>query len=100
MAEGKKNDAGKRRYSLVPVRAFGLIVDVFTFGANKYSDFGWKKVPQGRKRYTDALIRHWEAWRGGEWADPETKLPHLAHVGCNALILLTLGLKGRSRNVR
>ncbi len=97
---GKKFDGGKRRYDLIPVEALGLIVDVLTFGAAKYEDENWRKVPNWRRRYYSALTRHLEAWRAGEWADPESGLPHLAHAGANCMFLLTLALKGRRKHGR
>ena len=32
-------------------------------------------------------MRHLIAWRKGELIDPESKLPHLAHAGCNLIFL-------------
>ena len=54
-AGGVKYDAGKPRYG--PVlggfpRALERVVQVGTFGANKYSDDGWLTVPGGHGRYT------------------------------------------------
>lgn len=89
-APGRKDDAGKLRYSLLPVAPLRRVVEVLEFGARKYGVGNWMKVPDGRVRYTDALMRHVEAWRGGELLDPETKLPHLAHAICCALFILWL----------
>lgn len=83
-----KYDAGKARWDLLPFDAVAGIVDVLTYGATKYAPEGWRKVPDARARYTAALLRHLAAWRGGERLDPESGLPHLAHVACNAVFLL------------
>lgn len=40
----------------------------------------WRQVEGWRDRYYDALMRHVEAWRGGEQYDPESSLPHLCHA--------------------
>lgn len=87
-SEGRKDDQGKLRYSLLPVRPLRRIVEVLEFGARKYGVDNWQKVAEARSRYTDALMRHVEAWRAGEMLDPETKLPHLAHAAANCLFLL------------
>ena len=86
--EGRKDDAGKLRYSLIPVGPLRAIAEVLDFGARKYGADNWKRVPDARARYTDALMRHVEAWRDGERRDAETGLPHLAHAACCLLFLL------------
>ena len=55
----------------------------------------WQLVPDATRRYTDALMRHVEAWREGERLDPESKLPHLAHAICCALFLIWFEEKGK-----
>lgn len=90
VSAGVKFDAGKRQWSLLPWGALGLVVDVLGYGATKYGAWNWTKVENGRERYFDALCRHLAARRNGEVLDPETQLPHMAHVTCNALFLLSL----------
>ncbi len=87
---GRKNDAGKRRWSLLPWGAVGRVVDVLTLGAVKYSDDNWRHVPDARERYFSAAMRHLTAWESDEDNDPETGLPHLAHVACCVLFILAL----------
>lgn len=88
MDPGKKNDTGKRRYSLLPSEALATVVDVLGYGAKKYGDYNWRGVTP-HERYYDAAVRHLEAWREGEWLD-ESGLPHLAHAACSILLLLAL----------
>lgn len=86
-----KYDAGKRRWSLLPLVALGLVVDVLEFGARKYAPDGWRSVSNARTRYYDAAMRHLtEWWTGNETADAESGLPHLAHAACCVLFLLAL----------
>lgn len=85
---GHKADADKLRFDLLPVGPVTDIVRVLTFGAKKYADDNWQKVPNRRRRYYAAGMRHFLAWWRGEKLDPETKLPHLAHLGCCVLFLL------------
>lgn len=87
MSEGRKDDTGKPRWSLLPEGAVSNIVAVLEAGARKYSENNWQLVPDGKTRYYDAAMRHLEAWRNGELNDPETGLPHLAHAGCCLMFL-------------
>jgi hypothetical protein len=93
---GSKMDAGKPRLSLVLgdfAHALIAVGHVGTFGAQKYTDSGWMTVPNGRERYTDALLRHLLKEQGGEENDPETGLYHASHAAWNALARLELLLK-------
>lgn len=86
---GAKLDAGKVRPALVIQgfrKALLAVSEVGTFGAAKYTDNGWKSVPDGRKRYEDALYRHLLA----EGVDEQSRLPHLAHAAWNLLAMLEL----------
>lgn len=89
--EGKKSDEGKRRWDLLPAEAVEQIVDVLAFGAAKYGDENWRRVPMAERRYFAALMRHVWSWWKGEEMDKETGLPHLAHAGCCLLFLLEIG---------
>ena len=90
---GAKLDAGKNRLSLV-LGGFGKALQevgkVGTFGANKYTDNGWKSVENGKERYTDALLRHYFKEVDGELKDEDSKLLHAAHLAWNALARLEL----------
>lgn len=87
---GRKFDSGKARPSLVPPVAMFHVIDVFEFGARKYAPDNWKIVENAETRYLDALMRHVEAYRLGEYFAKDSKLPHLAHVVANALMLMEL----------
>jgi hypothetical protein len=94
-ALGTKHDEGKLRYDLVPAVSLCEVVKVITFGAAKYGELNWQGVENARARYCAALMRHVEAWRGGEAVDPETHIHHLAHAACNCLFLLWFELTGK-----
>jgi hypothetical protein len=90
-APGAKLDAGKVRPSLTIDGFRNALLEVSkvsTMGAAKYSDNGWKQVPDGIQRYTDAMYRHLLA----EGVDEESGLSHLAHAAWNALAVLELTL--------
>ena len=80
--EGRKFDENKPQYDLMPPRALEGIVDVLTFGANKYAAHEWKTVPNAKTRYMSAAFRHIEAYRQGETTDKESGLHHLYHAMC------------------
>lgn len=80
--EGYKGDAGKLRWDLLALGPVIEEVRVLTFGAKKYLDWNWVKVPDARARYYAAAMRHLTAWWQGEEADPETGASHLAHARC------------------
>lgn len=88
---GAKLDAGKNRLGLV-FSGFALALQavgaVGTYGANKYTDEGWKAVPDANKRYTDAMLRHLFKEFSGEHLDQETGFLHAAHAAWNALARL------------
>lgn len=93
---GAKLDAGKNRPGLVLfsfARALDAVTAVGTYGANKYSDNGWITVPDGERRYTDAMMRHLLKEAGGETHDKDTELLHAAHAAWNALARLDLMLR-------
>lgn len=95
-APGAKLDTGKVRPALVLdgfAKALLAVAEVGTFGANKYTDNGWKEVPNGLKRYKDAKYRHQLAEAAGETYDSESQLLHAAHEAWNALARLELLLK-------
>jgi hypothetical protein len=84
---GRKFDGGKLQYSLVPPNALEAMVEILTFGAQKYEPDNWKKVPDAKRRYFDALQRHLWAWCKGEQLDQETGKNHLAHALCCLMFL-------------
>lgn len=87
---GRKYDLGKPRWVLLPFDSVEEIVKVLTFGARKYDDENWRRVPDAKRRYISALFRHLVLWLRGEDRDTETGLSHLAHAGCCLLFLMEL----------
>lgn len=91
--EGRKYDGGKLRYDLIPVLALEEVTKVITLGAEKYDPENWKRVPEGRRRYTAAAFRHIEAWRKGETTD-EIGTHHIANAISNLMFILEKELQG------
>ena len=98
MEKGKKYDAGKIRWSLLPWKEVEQIVEILTFGAQKYGDYNWQKSMADQKnRYFSALMRHLTAWFNGERCDKETGKSHLSHAGCCLLFMMWLDNKDRKQ---
>ena len=97
---GAKFDAGKIRPSLIlndMPRAILAVAEVGTYGAEKYSEGGWKYVDSGIARYTDAMDRH-RLKEGIESHDDDSGLLHAAQVAWNALARLELMLREQDSN--
>lgn len=88
----RKHDAGKVRYELLPWDALDLVGRVLTHGAEKYDDHNWRRCTDPG-RFIGAALRHIGAHQRGEFDDPESKLPHLAHAACATLFALVITLK-------
>lgn len=84
--EGLRYNEGKLRYDLEhPIARKGLI-EVLSFGANKYEDRNWEKGMAWSKVIA-SLKRHLAAIEAGEDYDEESKLLHIDHVQANAHFL-------------
>lgn len=90
---GRKDDAGKPRWGLLPLHELDGVVRVLTYGANRYGDNNWRLVENGVDRYYDACLRHLSAFTAGQDIDQESGLSHLDHAICNLIFVRTL-LKG------
>lgn len=90
---GRKFDGGKLQYGLLPPLALKAIVEILTFGAEKYEPNNWIHVPDSKRRYFDAAMRHMWAWKEGEQNDPESGKNHLAHALCCLMFLYEHDIK-------
>ena len=96
-----KKDAGKPRWELLPFECIEGMVNVLTFGANKYEDGGWKQLmvnEEGYQRIIGSLRRHQLAIeRDGilaldlnEFGDTDADhsgLPHIDHIQCCVMFI-------------
>lgn len=84
-----KYDNGKVDWAILPFTSLEEIARVFEFGAAKYSRGNFAEG--GGLEYSrviNSLLRHVLAFARGEDIDPESGFSHLAHAGCNVLMLL------------
>ena len=89
---GAKLDAHKRQAGSILSHFSGALealVAVGDFGAQKYSLHGWESVPDGRRRYYDALWRHILA-ATRETVDPDSGIPHLHHALWNLAAIIEM----------
>ena len=60
----------------------------FAEGALKYGKFNWRVAGVRLSIYMAALERHKMKFMAGEWADPDTKVPHLSSMlACLGIIV-------------
>jgi len=85
--QGIKYDNGKERYDLIPIEPLRKLAEVYTIGAYKYTDRNWEKGIDWGRLYA-AMMRHANAWWGGETIDKEDKQHHLASVVWCAFTLM------------
>ncbi len=77
-------NTGKKKWSLVHFKSLDPMVDVLEFGAKKYSADNWK-AGLDKKEVLESMMRHLAALMDGEEIDPESNLPHIGHIQCNAM---------------
>lgn len=85
-----KDVDGKPRLALVPPRLIEAVAEIRTYGTEKYGDpENWRQVDP--VYYEDALYRHWlEYLKDHNSVDPESGMPHLWHLACNAAFLIEM----------
>jgi hypothetical protein len=90
-SKAPKEDAGKTKWSLLPMKALEQVVKVFEFGCSKYARDSWRKGFAYSDIY-DAALRHLTDWWEGEDIEDESKLYTISHAAWNVLILVHLVL--------
>jgi hypothetical protein len=83
---GARYNADKPDLSLIPLCTLEDEARVWMYGAKKYARDNWQRGMVWSVPLACAL-RHLSAWQRGEENDPESGLPHLAHVMCNIRML-------------
>lgn len=63
-------------------------------GALKYGRYNWRLKGVRVSTYISAAKRHLDKYIEGQWADPKSKVPHLANALACITIILDAGLMG------
>lgn len=85
-ATGKKYDTKKVRVELLDPEWLEAVGQVLTFGSTKYTPDNWRGGIT-YIRLIGAALRHLLAIMRNEDTDPESGLPHTAHLSCCAMFL-------------
>lgn len=78
----------KPGFDAIPPVALVYLGAVMANGAAKYGPMNWREHAVSFSVYYNAILRHLFAVLDGEWLDPESGQPHLAHVMAGAAIVL------------
>ncbi len=84
--KAERYNAGKPELSYLDLTCFIPAAQVLAFGAAKYERDNWRKGFPLTK-LLDSMLRHIAALQRGELLDPESGLPHIGHIQCNAMFL-------------
>ncbi len=79
---------GKTPLQLIPPIAMTMMAEVLDGGADKYGPWNWRGAPIELMTYVGAIMRHTNAIASGEDIDPESGLPHVAHIAATAAIVM------------
>jgi len=88
--ENPKENASRRKVPLQlnPPVASHYQAFVHQNGADKYGEWNWRESGINLTTYVGAAKRHMDGLMRGEWLDPESGLPHWAHItACGAISL-------------
>lgn len=85
-SQGLKFDDGKPPLDLIDAHFLEDVGRVLGYGAKKYDVNQWQKGMSIGKAMA-GVLRHCFAILRGEYLDPETKLPHMAHATCGLMFV-------------
>jgi hypothetical protein len=88
-----KHDSGKPAMDLLPAWPLEFVGSVLGHGAKVYAPGNYKYC-KDPSRYVAAMLRHATKHMRGQFVDPDSGYPHLAHLICNGLFALDLYLRG------
>lgn|SRR3990167_7017371 len=85
------------RFSLIPPEFLWELACHYGRGERKYAARNWEKG-YGWDLSIDALERHLNLMKQGEWMDEETGSPHIIAVAWHAAALFTFKVRGLGTN--
>lgn len=93
MSHASRDNAAKARVDLIESSLLIGVGRVMGFGAEKYSEGNWKLScnTSSHDKFVNgcyaSMMRHILAAKDGEECDPESGMPHMYHVVCNAMFI-------------
>lgn len=81
------------RFGLIPWDALWALAEHYGRGSRKYADHNWLRGYKYSLSF-DALMRHAQAWWGGEEMDAETGSSHMIAVAWHAFALFVFRKRG------
>ena len=87
MEEGIKDNVGKTDYSEINLDLLDIMAERFAANKGTYPKGNGKKVLDS-KELEWALFRHIKKIVHPKESDPESKMDHLAAIGCNVSLIL------------
>ena len=94
---GGEKGAKLQRFSLIPPEFVWALAEHYGKGAQKYADRNWERGYKWSLSI-DALERHLQQFKMGEWLDTETGTPHIIAVAWHACALFIFKLRGLGTN--
>ena len=90
MIENPKEATGRRK---VPLQMNPPIASHYQalaqqHGADKYGPWNWREAGIQLMTYVGAVKRHADAIIDGEWFDPDSGLPHFAHIMAGSAVAI------------
>jgi hypothetical protein len=85
---------------LIPGSLKVYAAKAFLEGALKYGKYNWRIAGVRTSIYLDAIERHLEKFKNGQWADPDTEVEHLASIIACCGIILDARLVGKLNDDR
>ena len=73
---------------LLPASFLRKTAKVLGHGAAKYGAWNWRRSGVEQDTYIGAIMRHLMAMQDGEWLEPQSGLPHAAHIAASCAILI------------
>ncbi len=80
--------AAKTPLALIPPVAADATAKVHQFGAERYGPWNWRENKVPLMTYLHAMRRHLDAVLDGQDLDPDSGLPHVAHVAASCNIIM------------
>jgi hypothetical protein len=87
--------AKKCPMDLLPPEALRQTAYVLGHGASRYGAWNWREGGVKQTTYVAAIMRHLMAMHEGQWLDPDSDRPHIAHITASAMILLDADNQGK-----